>query len=366
VVTQAEIVIDNDVILDGEGQLTLDAGGVYGAYDQAVVSHRVLSVASGTTVQLLGMTITGAVTSASGAYYDSPGILNEGTLTLVDSTVRENLVVHQFKGPGTGNLVNDGDMEVVRSTIALGNAPIFNTGTLTLINSTVSEDDIVNRGTLALRNSTVLGLLMDSPGTVTMANSLLVGQCEGVVGDRMLEVISLGYNIHSGVVGSEGECTLDQSTDRFIASEVEGFPAAALKLGLLQENGGPTMTHALGQGSVAIDVIPEAQCEVDIDQRLQPRASMCDVGAFEVQQGACLGSSDQELVNAPGFEEDVRSCRKPESLCLVNLGLSEECAVGCYFEWIRCAVNCRVDCPDNCDDELKDCSGLPEVFPGSE
>ena len=67
-------------------------------------------------------------------------------------------------------------------------------------------------------------------------------------------------------------------------------------LGPLQDNGGPTMTHALGEGSVAIDVIPEEDC-VDADgaslltdQRgeLRPVAILgpapkCDVGAFEVQ-----------------------------------------------------------------------------------
>ena len=38
-------------------------------------------------------------------------------------------------------------------------------------------------------------------------------------------------------------------------------------------------------GSVAIDVIPADMCEVNTDQRGEPRpgGTMCDVGAFEVQ-----------------------------------------------------------------------------------
>jgi hypothetical protein len=62
-----------------------------------------------------------------------------------------------------------------------------------------------------------------------------------------------------------------------------------LKLGELAHNGGLTETHALGAGSVAIDVIPAVD-RVDTDgeplttdQRGEPRDSMCDVGAFEVQ-----------------------------------------------------------------------------------
>jgi hypothetical protein len=67
-----------------------------------------------------------------------------------------------------------------------------------------------------------------------------------------------------------------------------GFGAVApaeLSLGPLANNGGPTETHALLPGSVAIDVIPADMCEVSKDQRGEPRpgGSMCDVGAFEVQ-----------------------------------------------------------------------------------
>ena len=57
----------------------------------------------------------------------------------------------------------------------------------------------------------------------------------------------------------------------------------------LQDNGGATETHALFEGSVAIDVIPAEDCldaygePLTTDQRGFPRDSMCDVGAFEVQ-----------------------------------------------------------------------------------
>lgn len=88
-------------------------------------------------------------------------------------------------------------------------------------------------------------------------------------------VTSSGYN-----VDSPGDtCGFEQLTDLV---EVAG-PI----LGPLQDNGGPTETHALLPGSVAIDVIPEADCQVDTDQRGEPRpetgGTLCDVGAFEVQ-----------------------------------------------------------------------------------
>ena len=45
-----------------------------------------------------------------------------------------------------------------------------------------------------------------------------------------------------------------------------------LKLGSLQHNGGPTETHALLPGSVARDVIPEIDCDINppTDQRGEP------------------------------------------------------------------------------------------------
>jgi hypothetical protein len=61
------------------------------------------------------------------------------------------------------------------------------------------------------------------------------------------------------------------------------------KLGPLADNGGPTLTHALLPGSIAIDRIPEAECRATEDQRGEPRpetgGTLCDVGAFELTQG---------------------------------------------------------------------------------
>jgi len=85
--------------------------------------------------------------------------------------------------------------------------------------------------------------------------------------------LSNGYNIES----PGDTCSFDQGTDQ--ADVTEG----QLNLGELADNGGPIQTHALLPGSVAIDVIPADMCEVDEDQRGEPRGTMCDVGAFEVQ-----------------------------------------------------------------------------------
>jgi len=114
-------------------------------------------------------------------------------------------------------------------------------------------------------------------GTMTLTNSLVDGDCGGVG-----FLASNGYNIES----PGNTCGFDQPTDQ---AEV---PATALNLGPLQDNGGPTETHALLPSSVAIDWIPEVDCvdadgaPLTTDQRgvARPQGVACDVGAFELEQ----------------------------------------------------------------------------------
>ena len=134
---------------------------------------------------------------------------------------------------------------------------IFTSGAATVTSSTVSGN--TTRGESGdIRNA----------GTLTMTSSLVDGDCAG-------GIISSGYNIES----PDDTCGFDQLTDLVEVS------AEDLKLAPLADNGGPTRTHALQPGSVAIDAIPEAACEVNEDQRgvTRPQGDACDVGSFEVQ-----------------------------------------------------------------------------------
>ena len=138
-----------------------------------------------------------------------------------------------------------------------------------LISSTVSGNSAAEGG--SIRNLR---------GTVTLTNTLVDDDCQ--VSERP-SIVSHGYNIES----PGDTCGFDQAGDQ------SGVTAEQLNLGPLQDNGGPTMTHALDEGSVAIDEIPEADCvdadgePLTTDQRGEPRpetgGTMCDVGAFEVQ-----------------------------------------------------------------------------------
>ena len=301
VAIQTTIAIDKNVSLDGAGDLTIK-----GNDDESV-----FFVAPDVTAKLDGLVVTGGFSFASGSIENQgaltltdcsvsenagTGIDNEGTLTLIDSTVSDNRRSSPQYAIGVGGIRSHGD----RASVTLMNSAVLNNNSigvggiscsaLTMVNSTVSGNrgdrvgGIQVHGMAILTSSTVSGNrsgessdifdLNSLGGTLTMTNTLVDGACK-----TFRNVVSNGYNIES----PGDTCDFDQPTDQVNVS------ADDLKLGPLQDNGGPTMTHALLPGSVAIDQIPAVDCvdaegePLTTDQRNFARDSMCDVGAFEVQ-----------------------------------------------------------------------------------
>ena len=246
VLTDAEIVFDKSVILDGGGNLTVDG-------NQA---HGVFLVNDNATVVLRRLVVTGGGGGRR-------GITNEGRLSLTNSTVSGN---------------SEGGIYVAYES------------TLTITNSTVSENSseicgIDNDGTILVINSTISGndadesceLILHNQASFTLTRTIVSSSSGRAACGGDSRVISNGYNIES----PGDTCGFDHGTD--LVNITEG----QLDLEPLADNGGPIMTHALGADSVAIDHIPAVACELPIDQRGQPRpetgGTMCDVGSFEVQ-----------------------------------------------------------------------------------
>jgi predicted outer membrane repeat protein len=254
------------------------------------------------TLALTDSTVSG--NTAYGSYAYGGGIGSYGTLTLINSTVSGNTAGHG------GGIWSKGTLTLTDSTVSgntatgtysQGGGGIWHEGTLTLTNSTVSGNTgdygggIYNGGTLTLTNSTVSGNTADSGGgiynggTLTLTSTLVDGDCE-LSTNPPSSINSLGHNIES----PGNTCGLDPD-----GTDLVNVSAEELNLGELADNGGPTMTHALGllpTPSVAIDVIPQAACldtegePLTTDQRGEPRPvailgaePKCDVGAFERQ-----------------------------------------------------------------------------------
>jgi hypothetical protein len=343
-VTTETIVIDNDVILDGEGKLTVD-----GNASEAGEGHTVFIVAfSDIAVELRGIGVTGGgcpppgpmtACFVTGIQVDNIATASQATLTLTDCTVwnNEGVGVYQnvggtltllnttVSGSGFSNVQNRGVLTVINSTISNARATvpefgaaIFNIGQMTMLNSTVSGNEGVGiftegvTGTSTLTNCTLSsnagGDVQATEGaTVALASTIVEGVCNR---DVASDITSNGYNIES----PGDTCGFDQTGDQPNVTEGQ------LNLGPLQDNGGPTMTHALGPGSVAVDHIPAVDCQVTEDQRGQPRpetgGDACDVGSFERQPTPTEG-----CIQSGGTVSTALCCQATESF-------PNTCAIG--------------------------------------
>jgi hypothetical protein len=244
-------------------------------------------------------TLRNSTVSGNSAGFDGGGLLNFGTLTLTDSSVADNVA-----GQSGGGIANEaGTLQVTNSTLsgntaAAAGGGMFNPAgaAANLVNTTVSTNTaeregggIYTGGELLLTSSTIAGndaptaRAIYDPGTPgdelrSIMNTAIEGDCAGSPLD------SGGYNIES----PGKTCGFDPDKGDQVS-----VTAQQLNLGPLQDNDGPTKTHALLEDSVAIDQIPEADCvdgagdPLTADQRGEPRpagaSSTCDVGAFEVQ-----------------------------------------------------------------------------------
>jgi hypothetical protein len=212
------------------------------------------------------------------------GISNEGTLTLVQSTIDGNSSTLWGGGlhNGRGPTLRGATMFVINSTVTnnvsnnagavLGKgAGIANEGHLTVISTTVALNNSPIGDGIAQGD----GVEHGNDGTLTVTNSIVSDGCEGAIN-------SGGYNIES----AGDTCRFNSSTDMVNVS------AEDLGLELLINRGGPTKTHGLKPGSIAIDAIPVASClDLDgeflaTDQRGVERTQgpRCDVGSVEREQ----------------------------------------------------------------------------------
>jgi predicted outer membrane repeat protein len=172
--TSEQLTINSDITINGTGANKLSISGKNGS--------EVFAIIRGSKVTISGVFITHK--SGSGG-----GILNNGTLTLNNSTVSGNLALYG------GGIYSDGTLTLNNSTVSGNTANesgggISNEGTLTLNNSTVSGNSAVDvgggienylSGTLTLNNSTVsgnsarLGGGIHNKGTSTFNNSTISG-----------------------------------------------------------------------------------------------------------------------------------------------------------------------------------------------
>jgi hypothetical protein len=205
---------------------------------------------SGATLNLIGVAVTGNFTGAGGsgapAGNRGGGVYNEGTLTLVDSTISTNKTGGGMTGGAGGGIFNGGTATLINSTIsgnltgdgagAGGNGGgIANTGTLTLANCTISNNQTGN-GALG-------GGVFNPSATVNIRNTIVANNTSSAGPDLSGTFVSQDYNL---IGNTSGATTFTGATSHNVTN-------VSAMLGSLANNGGSTMTHALLPGSPAIN-----------------------------------------------------------------------------------------------------------------
>lgn len=365
--SQLTIAADNDVHIVGPGADKLTISGNN--------STRVFNIASGADVTMNGLTITGGKTTGTN---HGAGIYNLGNLTLNHVNVVDNHALNSGRGGGLYSA--GGNVTIVASTfdnntahsgggarIALGgtdtasiaDSTISNneaksssggglllegTGNALITNSTVSSNEaeaygggirVNNDVDLELINSTVYGNYantreggLSSQGTSVsfVHNSILAGNHDGDSGSSQDDATgtidaSSSYNLVG--VTNKNFFTNESNNNDWIGSASPG-------LAPLGHYGGSTMTHALFNGSPAIDKASTTKATAYgllLDQRGKSRSvdtnaangadGFTDIGAYET------GNEYNLLVTIPndesnsGYEADDLSLR--ETLELTDL-----------------------------------------------
>ncbi len=270
------------------------------------------------------LTITNSTISGNSAKFEGGGSgggggieNNGGTVTITNSTISGNLSF-AFAG-GINNFGGTGTVTITNSTISGNSAQndgggIWNGGTLTITNSTISGNSTQDNGggiwngeTLTITNSTISGNSAQHDGggifsndTVNASFVTIANNTGSTTGAGGIYLAGGTFNIKNSIVANNtggpncaGSGTLSASGVNFATdSSCTGFTqvtSAQLNLQPLANNGGPTQTHALGSGSVAIDAVTDCTNlsgnQVTTDQRgvSRPQGTRCDAGAFEAQ-----------------------------------------------------------------------------------
>jgi MYXO-CTERM domain-containing protein len=198
-------------------------------------------------------------------------------------------------GGGAGDFGAEGDAASGGGGAGLGGGIFVETGSVTIVNSTLSGNSaqggapsaggeggglFAAAGTVTLTSVTVAfngasdsgGGIFDDAAMVTLGNTILARSTPNDCASAADQVISGGTNLVQTVGSCTGFSAMPPNKD------VLGFDP---NLGPLQDNGGPSFTHAITRSSPAFQ---KGQCTQATDQRGIRRLNrpICDIGAYEV------------------------------------------------------------------------------------
>lgn len=276
------------------------------------------------------------------------GISNNGQLRLVRSTVSNNKIENfpssggRFTSGGGLSNSNDSTLLINSSTIS-GNkanrgAGIINGGRLGIDNSTISGNiastgggGILNLGTANIGFTTIVeneanfsgrgnssdpafggGIFNRGDGQLFISNTILAKNSDNrfssasdlspdVFSEDSASLASLGGNLIGFVNDNANFISMSSDQVGPIEDPLTGRDQSIDPLlGKLQDNGGPTFTHALLEDSSAID--KAAFGGIGSDQRgvSRPQGEAFDIGAFEFQTPIIGSDKVDTIAGGPG------------------------------------------------------------------
>jgi hypothetical protein len=297
------------------GHVTNDGGGIYNDGATLTISNSTLNGNSagygggiyndGATLTITNSTLNGNSADYGGGIFNYASNARVATLTITYSTLSGNSA-HSGGSISNGAFSGGASVTVSNSTISGNSAGfgggIINTGGgpmggtfVTVSNSTLSGNSAGDGGGIYnIGASHSLARL--SVNNSTVSGNSATGNCGGIynqfagveLGSTILNAGSSGENIFNdaGTVTSHGYNLSSDNGGGYLTGFGDQINTDPL-LGALQDNGGPTFTHALLPGSPAIDTgdpnfTPPPfydQCGPGFDRVVNGRI---DVGSFEI------------------------------------------------------------------------------------
>lgn len=235
---------------------------------------------------ITGNTVTSTATQSGGGVYG----YRCTDVTITESTVSGNSANRE----GGGILAYNCPLLVVNSTVASnmstlsgGGGIYVEDGSATIINSTISSNNAPNAGGVLLSNA-----------TATLSNTIVSAN---TVDPAYLSSADIGAK--SSIINAQSCLLGSKMTGAINGSNVGNIFTDSPGLGALQDNGGPTLTMALLDGSPAIDAGSNALAMASghslvSDQRPgfeRTVGAAVDIGAFEYQPDRVFWSSFETL-----------------------------------------------------------------------
>jgi len=325
-------ILNHDLTISGAGADTT-------TINASALNDRIFDIpsdASVINVVIQGLTLTGGKPTGDGGAIE---FINNGgdTLTVGNCALDNN----QASGNGGGLAASGGTVTLNNVTVSNnranygGGTHSDNSAALNLNNVTVSGNQATNNSggingntssAIKLRSATVYNNTAGGSGggvgfgfgaNVNIANSILVGNTSSAnpncfAGTAAGAFASAGYNMF----GDMGNCSIGGSP----TGDQNSLTGAGLKP--LGNYGGPTQTHQLDTGSLAINKGNPAGCvntagaTLSSDQRGQnrPAATICDVGAVE------LGTVDLSVTNTASTSSPSSGQNVTYTLTVTNGG----------------------------------------------